>query len=375
MYSFVNDKFMPPDDPLGRHGPTLDNFLRKVPQLPRKQPCPYGKKCTYGIKCKFDHPERAKQSSRSLADELREKAKLPVSLPKHLARGPGPISGCSLDEMVSQKPTVGQWNSSLKNAHTSENVLLLRGAHPSSHRSLSKKDKARRTSPTSLDPALPTGSQEHLDSGLGSFESQVSDSSSYCSGNAWYRTCHSRSTLSVRPQGSSLSCNNPACCCSNAQLSLGVTARYHQHLSPGQSMAPAGTYPTHNHPDVIPYCSPCYPAYGAPVFPGCMSQYSHAKDFHQQGRAQAPTHTYWSDPFGTYPQTLLSAAQGEQSKHWSDPNQTKTSPHGCERQEVRKKLLAIFNGRLVDKAMDKFPQLMDPQRLAAEILTLQSRGL
>lgn len=36
---------MPPDDPLGRHGPNLDNFLRKKP-LPveqKKLPCPYGK--------------------------------------------------------------------------------------------------------------------------------------------------------------------------------------------------------------------------------------------------------------------------------------------------------------------------------------------
>lgn len=35
---------MPPDDPLGRHGPSLDNFLRKRPVIPehRKQPCPYG---------------------------------------------------------------------------------------------------------------------------------------------------------------------------------------------------------------------------------------------------------------------------------------------------------------------------------------------
>lgn len=35
---------MPPDDPLGRHGPSLDNFLRKRPVMPeqKKQPCPYG---------------------------------------------------------------------------------------------------------------------------------------------------------------------------------------------------------------------------------------------------------------------------------------------------------------------------------------------
>ncbi|XP_067134629.1 endoribonuclease rege-1-like [Centruroides vittatus] len=29
MYSFVNNRFMPPDDPLGRHGPTLEKFLRR----------------------------------------------------------------------------------------------------------------------------------------------------------------------------------------------------------------------------------------------------------------------------------------------------------------------------------------------------------
>ncbi|XP_075402678.1 putative ribonuclease ZC3H12C isoform X1 [Tenrec ecaudatus] len=73
MYSFVNDKFMPPDDPLGRHGPSLDNFLRKKPIVPehKKQPCPYGKKCTYGHKCKYFHPERGSQPQRSVADELR----------------------------------------------------------------------------------------------------------------------------------------------------------------------------------------------------------------------------------------------------------------------------------------------------------------
>lgn len=77
MYSFVNDKFMPPDDPLGRHGPSLDNFLRKRPVIPeqKKQPCPYGKKCTYGHKCKYYHPERGAQPQRAVADELRASAK------------------------------------------------------------------------------------------------------------------------------------------------------------------------------------------------------------------------------------------------------------------------------------------------------------
>ncbi|XP_047429321.1 probable ribonuclease ZC3H12D isoform X2 [Mugil cephalus] len=73
MYTFANDKFMPPDDPLGRNGPTIDDFLRKKPWTPdnRQQHCPYGKKCTYGVKCKFYHPERANQSQLSVADELR----------------------------------------------------------------------------------------------------------------------------------------------------------------------------------------------------------------------------------------------------------------------------------------------------------------
>ncbi|KAM6467216.1 putative ribonuclease ZC3H12D [Liasis olivaceus] len=77
MYSFVNDKFMPPDDPLGRHGPSLDNFLSKKPLFLQSkwQLCPYGKKCTYGIKCKFYHPERLNWDHLFVADELRAKAK------------------------------------------------------------------------------------------------------------------------------------------------------------------------------------------------------------------------------------------------------------------------------------------------------------
>ncbi|KAM9240821.1 putative ribonuclease ZC3H12D [Leptosomus discolor] len=84
MYSFVSNRFMPPDDPLGRYGPTLNNFLSKkpVPPEPKWQPCPYGRKCTYGNKCKFYHPERPHQAQLSVADELRAKIKVPLSLGK-----------------------------------------------------------------------------------------------------------------------------------------------------------------------------------------------------------------------------------------------------------------------------------------------------
>ncbi|XP_053679439.1 probable ribonuclease ZC3H12C [Anopheles nili] len=75
MYSFVNDRFMPPDDPLGRSGPTLENFLRKQPRKgDPPPPCPYGKKCTYGNKCKFYHPERGSLPHKSVTERLSEYA-------------------------------------------------------------------------------------------------------------------------------------------------------------------------------------------------------------------------------------------------------------------------------------------------------------
>lgn len=81
MYSWVNGRFVPPDDPLGRKGPTLDSFLR----MPNPHSahlnaasrdnriCPYNDKCTYGNKCKYRHPERGSQPVKSISEKLVER--------------------------------------------------------------------------------------------------------------------------------------------------------------------------------------------------------------------------------------------------------------------------------------------------------------
>ena len=86
MYTFAGDVFMPPDDPQGRHGQTLDEFLRKDIERKGLQYCPYGRKCTFGPKCKFYHPDQRRYSGsyvkRPLASSIPPQMISPGGRPK-----------------------------------------------------------------------------------------------------------------------------------------------------------------------------------------------------------------------------------------------------------------------------------------------------
>ncbi|XP_036406238.1 ribonuclease ZC3H12A-like [Megalops cyprinoides] len=175
MYTFANDKFMPPDDPLGRNGPTIDNFLRKNPKIPahKRQHCPYGKKCTYGVKCKFYHPERS-QSQLSVADELRAKNKLASGRDQLAeARSRSPAHGSPPRILITVAPFGEQRQSSASY-----------GSLPPTTAPPQQDDTPRRFSP-GLDSPRETGSPTHLrksptclstevDEAFGSLEASVS---------------------------------------------------------------------------------------------------------------------------------------------------------------------------------------------------------
>ncbi|KAM3861533.1 putative ribonuclease ZC3H12D [Diretmus argenteus] len=174
MYSFANDKFMPPDDPLGRNGPTIDDFLKKKPwaqdNKQQQQHCPYGKKCTYGVKCKFYHPERANQSQLSVADELRAMSRPAADRAKTFALPPTQPLGQGVGQDAHRCPAPYQLDHTITHAHK----------YPSSTPPpQSREDQSHRASPSEQfvsqrDTGSPRNIQNtSLDEAFGSLDSYM----------------------------------------------------------------------------------------------------------------------------------------------------------------------------------------------------------
>lgn len=289
------------------------------------------------MKCKFLHPERAKQSNHSVADELRQNA-------KHLSPVPG--QSLSLVEDMAKKLTLGHESSPLK-ITKNEKLTQVKASHRSSKRAASRKEKTDQHSFSSDHGSVRQSGSEELDSGLGSVDSQPWSDHQY--GGMYGSPQH---TPSVKHQYCT-----PCSCCPHGSSSPGTSPAF-QHRNQQYSL---GSVSSHGS-NIIPFGPPHYPGYSA--YPASMHTYSQPTDYQQQ--------KYCSVPFGAHPLAVRSLP-GERCC-WGPLQGTQQNPsRGEEREAVRKKLLAIFSARLVDTAMDMFPQLMDPQMLAAEIVMLQSQ--
>ncbi|XP_075051533.1 endoribonuclease ZC3H12A [Mixophyes fleayi] len=357
MYSFVNDIFMPPDDPMGRKGPNLDDFLRKRPLGPehKKVQCPYGKKCTYGMKCKFYHPERINQTQRSVADELRENARL------------SPTKGTTYSEDKKTRKLSVVESSTVESDTSSMQKLPLERTGSS--------QKARAFDKNALKHFHNTGGSEWFQPSVCSKDSLAH--SSFDSGvELWPSISKSFCDQSHEP-AVYCNCSQQTPCCQH-RSDLDTDPRKHYS---SQKLVPHGSH-------------------SAPYFPyNTSSPWASQNPSHQMYRREMsdtspaghcslpadytpqPTHSleYWSEPSPihhstsrsqpNYPLYRTVPTSSNDYHQWSNSDQ-----YTAEKLSVRTKLCAIFQPSLVDQVMSRFPQLLDPQSLAAEIFNCRSQN-
>ncbi len=191
---------------------------------------------------------------------------------------------------------------SLKKSYASENVLVIKEAPQPTQRKFPLK-KERRHLPTSLD-SLPSGSQEHLDSGLGSYECHSPEASRcdrYCdTGSPIHPTVGDIATF--RP------ITNPAVAVPTNPSATGGAAQHHSMGLPNSTNQG--------------YTQPRYHSYGGgPVYPPVnMSQYSFP-----HSRGPPPQQGCWSDHYGGYPPASHNAMQPEGGHGTLVPLQSQSS--------------------------------------------------
>lgn len=300
---------------------------------------------------------RTKQSNHSAADELRENTKLPSTPQKQSPIHLGPVPGHSLllVEDMAKKLTLGHdsVSSKINKDQKKEHVTQVKPSHRSGKRTTPRKEKIGHHS-SGHGSVQHGGSEEQLDSGLGSIDSQAMEApcSDHQYGGSYGSLQHSHSVRQkfCPPRGAPCSCCSSQPPFHNQQYKLG------------------GSDVSYNPPHFSnygPYLISMH-AYSHPV----DSQHSRSHSHHQQQQR------YWSAPFAgpPSPPAAVRNLPGEHPR-WKPPQATQRNPEGREEREaVRKKLLAIFSAELVNTVMEMFPQEMDPQVLVAEILMLQSQG-
>ncbi|XP_040920230.1 probable ribonuclease ZC3H12D [Toxotes jaculatrix] len=341
MYTFANDKFMPPDDPLGRNGPTIDDFLRRKPWTPdnKLQHCPYGKKCTYGVKCKFYHPERANQSQLSVADELRDRAK--NFSPKPSLQDPHFCPAVYQPEprYTSSTPPPSSIEDLSHRASPSEQFIYQRDSssprsQPSSglhHYPSSDVDEAFSSLGSSVSRLCIQDTSHGVEHLLHSYSSGVASHEdyslsgpysqyTYCLSDGWY----------YAPQKCSVSCKNPAC----------------NQCRCGHQQTRKSTHHQHHH----------QPAWGScPALPPHNGEHPSLEKQYFRLAADRQTSSLPRDPWA---QSSLSDAR---------LNGRAKSTSSEQRKDLRSQLSTLFPQNIVEQVMNTYPDISDMSKLISLI--------